>query len=297
MIFYQTMPPLSDDEYRELKASIEKNGIQVPVIIDEDGNVIDGHHRVMIANELGVKYPKHMLLDLTEEQKLDLSVSLNVDRRQLTREQKRQVIAAQLQRHPERSNREHARQLGMDHKTINSVRERLEAAGEIPHLTHTVGADGKQYPATRPAPEPQFVNVETGEILDVDDNTAAFIEADLTEDEFEQGLAAARHSGDLSAESVINNAPRKVTGLDGKTYSVPQQPVQQEPRTMRKPLPDQITNNIFDLSRKAERLDALTEDDRFPKNKEKVAARNRNDLLRTIDTLQRVLAKLDGPVE
>mgnify|MGYP002352819829 CR=1 FL=1 len=153
-------------------------------------------------------------------------------------------------------------------------------------------------PSTRPAPvTTEFVDTATGEIFDVDDNTAAFIEADLTEDEFEHGLAAARQSGDLSAESVINNAPRKVTGLDGKTYSVPQQPVQQEPRTMRKPLPDQITNNIFDLSRKAERLDALTEDDRFPKNKEKVAARNRNDLLRTIDTLQRVLAKLDGPVE
>ena len=83
--------------------------------------------------------------------------------------------------------------------------------------------------------------------------------------------------------------PRRVTGLDGKSYAAPTR----EPATPRRPaLTDQFFNAIYDLGRKAERLAALTEDDRFPQNKEKAAARNRSDLLRTIDTLQRVADRL-----
>ena len=43
---YQVMPPLSEEEYQALKEDIAYNGIQVPVVEDTDGNIIDGHHRV-----------------------------------------------------------------------------------------------------------------------------------------------------------------------------------------------------------------------------------------------------------
>lgn len=135
MRFYQTMPPLADDEYRELRTSIEANGVTVPVIVDEEGNVIDGHHRVTIAQELGISYPTRVIEGLTEEQKIEQSVMLNIARRQLTREQRRSIIATQLKRHPEKSNREHARQLGVSHATVSAVRDRLEESGQIDHFS------------------------------------------------------------------------------------------------------------------------------------------------------------------
>ncbi len=39
---YQVAPPLTDEEYAGLKADIAENGVRVPVVEDEDGNVI-GH--------------------------------------------------------------------------------------------------------------------------------------------------------------------------------------------------------------------------------------------------------------
>lgn len=168
--FYQTMPPLSADEFESLKQSIRTDGVTVPVIVDEAGNIIDGHHRAMVCRELGIDYPSRTVEGLSEQEKLAMSVSLNINRRQLTREQKRLIIAQQLRTAPEKSNREQARQLGVDHKTIAAVRDELQATGEIPQLAKTVGADGKERPAQRrdPAPldPPMVVDEATGEVLE-----------------------------------------------------------------------------------------------------------------------------------
>jgi ParB-like chromosome segregation protein Spo0J len=61
------------------------------VVTDEDGNVIDGHHRVKACEELGVKYPTRVIAGFSEEQKQDLSVELNMHRRHLTKEQKKEL--------------------------------------------------------------------------------------------------------------------------------------------------------------------------------------------------------------
>ena len=50
---YQLIPDLTDEEYLALKADIEKRGILIPVEIDKEGNILDGHHRAEICNELG----------------------------------------------------------------------------------------------------------------------------------------------------------------------------------------------------------------------------------------------------
>jgi hypothetical protein len=44
---YQVMPELSAEERAALKEAIRRdNGIMVPVVQDEDGNILDGYHRV-----------------------------------------------------------------------------------------------------------------------------------------------------------------------------------------------------------------------------------------------------------
>ncbi|MDQ3028991.1 MAG: hypothetical protein M3R09_02955 [Actinomycetota bacterium] len=87
---------------------------------------------------------------------------------------------------------------------------------------------------------------------------------------------------------VANETPVEVVGSDGKTYAVtpPAEPDllagddwhQSEgpgfeaavtaPKTKRRPLPEAFTDAGRDLSRAAEKLTRLTEDDRFAKNRE-----------------------------
>ncbi len=52
------IPPLSDDEFEALKEDIAKHGVIVPVVIDQHGAIVDGHHRVRACKELGIEdYP------------------------------------------------------------------------------------------------------------------------------------------------------------------------------------------------------------------------------------------------
>jgi ParB-like chromosome segregation protein Spo0J len=82
------------DEYEALRENILEKGVIEPVITDEYGNIIDGHHRVRACKELGIEYPTRVIEGLSEEQKQDLSVELNMHRRHLTKEQKRELPVA-----------------------------------------------------------------------------------------------------------------------------------------------------------------------------------------------------------
>ena len=73
-------------------------------------------------------------------------LSLNVHRRHLTAEQRRELIAKVLKAKPEASNRLIAKQVKADDKTVASVRSVLESTAEIPQLKKTKGKDGKARP-------------------------------------------------------------------------------------------------------------------------------------------------------
>jgi ParB-like chromosome segregation protein Spo0J len=127
---YQVLPPLSDEEYAALTADIAERGIRVPIDVDERGQILDGHHRAAIAADLGIECPTRVVADLTEKQKHEHAIAVNLQRRTLTREQRRELIRAELTRDDSRSDREIGRLIGVDHKTVGAVRKEL--AGEIP---------------------------------------------------------------------------------------------------------------------------------------------------------------------
>jgi hypothetical protein len=60
----------------------------------------------------------------------------------------------------------------------------------------------------------------------------------------------------------------------------------------RRALTDQFFDAVYDLTKAVERVQRLAADDRFPQNAEKVAAKHRGDLLRTIDVCQDVVNQL-----
>jgi hypothetical protein len=83
-------------------------------------------------------------------------------------------------------------------------------------------------------------------------------------------------------------APRPaVTGIDGKTYTRPEPKPKAQPS--RKPLPDSFFDAAYDLNKAVDRVERLTNDDRFPRNAEQVAAKHRSDLTRAVEALSRVL--------
>jgi ParB-like chromosome segregation protein Spo0J len=49
------LPKMSDEEFRELKASIQNEGQHYPIIVNEDLEVLDGHHRFRVCVELGIE--------------------------------------------------------------------------------------------------------------------------------------------------------------------------------------------------------------------------------------------------
>ena len=66
-------------------------------LIPENGNILDGYHRVQICGELGIKdYPKVIRVGMSESEKLTHARKLNIARRHLTCEQKRELIREQL---------------------------------------------------------------------------------------------------------------------------------------------------------------------------------------------------------
>lgn len=147
---YQVMPDLSDDEYAELKADIEQRGVMVPIEFDELGNVLDGHHRLKICKELGIKdYPKVIRAGMSENEKLTHARKLNIARRHLTSEQKRGLIGDNLKANPQKSDRQHAQELGVSPTTVGKVRKELENKGDVSKMDTSTDTLGREQPRKR----------------------------------------------------------------------------------------------------------------------------------------------------
>lgn len=127
---YQILRGLTEQEYAELKQSIIENGVLQPIYFDEHGNVLDGHHRMKVCEELGItQFPRMVIPGLTEEQKLDFAREVNITRRQLTPEEwlierekrikeRPQEVKKILQENPSLSDRQIGKQTRASHQYV-----------------------------------------------------------------------------------------------------------------------------------------------------------------------------------
>lgn len=160
---YQILPDLSHEEYQSLKADIRINGVLVPLVIDEAGNILDGHQRNRIIQELlaegcRVKYLSIIRAGLSEQQKRLLVLALHLHRRHLTQAQRRELIAQQLKETPQKSDRQVAAALGVSPTTVGTIRGDLEAGGEVSRLDTRTDTKGRKQPSTKP-PKPGSASV------------------------------------------------------------------------------------------------------------------------------------------
>jgi hypothetical protein len=146
-------PLMSESELRELGESIKAHGLKSHLKLYR-GKLLDGRNRLEAMELVGVApdcngdvaalaCPFNHLDERVDP--YDYVIALNLHRRHLTAEQKRELIAKVLKAKPGESNRKIAKQTKADHKTVAAVRGELESGGEIPQLEKTTGADGKQY--------------------------------------------------------------------------------------------------------------------------------------------------------
>ena len=142
---YQVMRDLTDSELDELRQSIIENGVLTPLIYDEHNNLIDGHHRSLIIEELGLKeYPRIVHAGLTEEEKLRFARDINVARRHLSNDEKRTETVKRLIKQPDLSDRQIAKQVGASNTFVSNLRKELEESGQLSTVDSSIGADGKK---------------------------------------------------------------------------------------------------------------------------------------------------------
>jgi hypothetical protein len=96
------MPDMTGQKWEEFKKDIQENGVKVPVLLDENNNIIDGHQRLRACDELGIPCPTDKRDGLTEDEKQALVMSLNYHRRQLTPQQQHEVSKAAAENYKRR---------------------------------------------------------------------------------------------------------------------------------------------------------------------------------------------------
>lgn len=149
------LPKLSMDDYEALRDSIETHGQLVPVLVADDGTVVDGIHRLRACRELNIDpLERRLAKGLSADQLRCLALVVNVARRQLAPGARRGLIVDELLRDATRSDRSIAAVTGSSHSQVGRIRAELEHNGEVDQRSTRVGANGVTQPATRPTRDP-----------------------------------------------------------------------------------------------------------------------------------------------
>ena len=278
---YQVMPPLSSEEYQELHESIKAEGVLEPIHVDEEGVVIDGHHRSKIANELGIPCPVIAHDDLSESQKRSLAFTLNLKRRHLNREQRRALGLESLRLDPIASNREHSKRTGLSDKTIQDIREKEN----IPEPRKLIEEAVEE--------NPEKSSREIARELGVSNRTVSAVRG-VQNSEIPNSTQIEEGEG-IPVTTIIG--PDDLAELNAQAPN-PEPAAKAEPQKPRRtPITDDANRIGWEIRKAAEKLEALTEDDRYDTNKEKVTPLLRGHLQFVIETATNILDDLTTPEE
>lgn len=146
----ERVPVMTPDEHDALVIDVEQRGVVTPLDILADGTILDGRHRWQVASTLGIEKVPVRIVDPADP--VDFMVRAAVLRRHLTTPQRKALAASLLTAEPSRSDRSVARAVGVDHKTVASVRDDLVGRGEVPHVESRTDTVGRSQPSKRRSP-------------------------------------------------------------------------------------------------------------------------------------------------
>ena len=114
-LLHELLPSLSTEEEIELERDIQKEGVLYPIKVLPDGRIVDGFNRWKLSRG---KAPVEVV-NIDDESALGLGLRLNLKRRQLSQEQKAELVRELRRR--EYTQTQVARLLGVSRSTIDYV--------------------------------------------------------------------------------------------------------------------------------------------------------------------------------
>lgn len=195
------MPALTDEEFAMLKADIAKRGVVVPIVLDDSGNILDGHNRIAAIAQLEaetpglqIPYDTTVVSRLSEPEKRDYVFSINLKRRHLSEQQRLSLLVSL--RTEGKTREEIAEIAGVSPVTVWRQLKDAETNGLFTQPEYVMGKDGKlrptSYAYTSFMSHKELVKEERGEQRAIDRNTAAT--APATTPEYDIFQADIRHS-------------------------------------------------------------------------------------------------------
>jgi hypothetical protein len=180
----ELFPPMSPDELAALGKDIRKNGLTSSIALWGDGRsplqLLDGRSRLdaieiaigpAIVGAPSISAGKDWLACnrvITLDTSVDpyaYVISANIRRRHLSAEQQRELIAKLIKATPEKSDRQIAETVKVDHKTVGAVRAEQERRGEIPRVETRTDSKGRKQPRRKPRGPNAEQAKEAGRIL------------------------------------------------------------------------------------------------------------------------------------
>jgi len=137
----QILPPMSPEEHSSLRNDLVVHGLRVPIVRYE-GKILDGWHRYQLCLEEKIE---PQFEEYVGPDPFGLVRSLNMSRRHLTLEQKKEVAHHIFHREQGRSDRSIAEEIGLSHPTVAKIRQEVESNGKNYHKEPVEPANGKFY--------------------------------------------------------------------------------------------------------------------------------------------------------
>ena len=243
-------PELPHNELITIGNDIRKRGLRFEIVVRRKENpckeryhdefeLLDGRSRLDAMAAVGLKFEfkrgnrrsgpflrflnselcgfnepiKVKVVEIPEEEVKDYVDSANLHRRHLTTEQKRDLIAKLLKAKPEQSDRQIAKQVKVDNKTVGKVRAEQEAREEIPHVEKRKDTKGRKQPAKRKSKAGGKSN-----IVERDRKTCIALYQKVKDAEREQAQWLIDHpvvKSDSTAEAAIHAKPEAKADATG----------------------------------------------------------------------------------
>jgi ParB-like chromosome segregation protein Spo0J len=206
----EMFPLLKDAEFHELVEDIRKHGLREPISLFEQ-KIIDGRNRERACIKAGVE-PRYRSIEFdNHDAAAAYVISKNICRRHLTPKQKRALIEKFLRADPTKSDRQIARAVKTDNKTVGAVRKRAEARGEIPHVLKRTDSKGR----SQVAHKRNSANKRTNSTIDLNDQCIEGVRETI-----ERTIKDLRRTGATTFERLFAALVKVIEDIERKTITM-----------------------------------------------------------------------------
>jgi hypothetical protein len=152
---------MEGEEFDALVEDVRQHGLRLPILLWDDvaapmprkAWLLDGRNRLRALMAAGIEpSDKHYAVVGHCESTRDpyaIVVALNIHRRNLTAEQKRELIDKLIKAQPEKSDLQIAKQAKASHHTVGKRRAKLEATGDVGNMPTRTDTKGRKQPAKK----------------------------------------------------------------------------------------------------------------------------------------------------